>query len=213
MPVTIIDQRPYRPGAARGTVLFADLRGYTTLAERVAPHRIVSLLAEFFALLGAVVEHHGGRVYHVAGDSLMAGFGVARDGDRGAAGALAAGRSIVREFDALARHWEYEYEATMGVGIGIHHGELAVGELGPPACRSITLIGDTVNVAARLCARARAGEVLFSAAVAHALDEMETAGVVPLPAFMPRGRSSAIEIYCLPARDRVDFRDVGPAGG
>ena len=74
--------RPRATKTTRGTVLFADLRGYTALAERLAPARIVPLLDEFFGVLAAATALHGGQVFHMAGDGMMAGFGVgsAQDG-------------------------------------------------------------------------------------------------------------------------------------
>jgi len=93
--------------------------------------------------------------------------------------------------------------------VGLHLGEVAVGALGPPRHKTTTLVGDTVNVAARLCSRARAGEVLFSCTVATALDGDGTiveAGAAPflqLPQFELRGRRGPIDIWCVPAPQRV----------
>ena len=68
--------RPRSAKTARVTVLFADLRGYTGLAERLAPARIVPLLDEFFGVLAGATALHGGQVFHMAGDGMMAGFGL-----------------------------------------------------------------------------------------------------------------------------------------
>ena len=79
-----IKRRP-RAATARtthATVLFADLRGYTSLAERLAPARVVPLLDEFFAALAKATAAHGGTVFHMAGDGMMAGFGVLNPADR-----------------------------------------------------------------------------------------------------------------------------------
>ena len=197
----------------RVTVLFADLRGYTAMAERLSPASIVPLLDEFFSLLAAATAHGGGRIFHMAGDGMMAAFGVDAEASAadGARGAVAAGRDILRQFAELSTRWRAELEIETGVGVGLHLGEVAMGSLGPPGKKAVTLVGDTVNVAARLCARARAGEVLLSAAVAAATEieahanalVVEPFPVLQLPRFALRGRSAPLDIWCIPAIDRL----------
>jgi adenylate cyclase len=187
------------------TVLFADMRGYTALAERLRPIRVMSLLDEFFSVLARVTVAFGGEVFHMAGDSMMAGFGVRDPTRSGACAALAAGCAMLQSFAPLATRWRNELAVITGIGIGVHSGEVAMGSLGPPGRRIITLIGDTANVAARLCDRARAGELLYSGAVAAALstmDEGSNAGATPflqLSQFELRGRRELLDIWCVPA--------------
>jgi class 3 adenylate cyclase len=159
---------PAAARTARVTVLFADLRGYTGMAERLPPACIVPLLDEFFRTLATATEAHGGTVFHMAGDGMMAGFGVKDHGGTGAREALAAGHAMLQAFAPIAARWRADLSIDAGIGVGLHLGEVAIGVLGPPGHRSTTLVGDTVNVAARLCSRARAGEVLFSCTVATA---------------------------------------------
>ena len=189
------------------TVLFVDLRGYTGIAERLPAPRVARLLEELCAVLGHVIEQHRGKIYHIAGDGLMAGFGLRGPARDGAAEALAAGRQMLAQFVPIAARWRGELQIDTGIGIGIHHGEVALGLLGPSGHKKATLVGDTVNVAARLCDRARAGEVLFSSAVAAALGEEESAGgtvrYVQLPRFELRGRSDPLDIWCVPALARL----------
>jgi adenylate cyclase len=190
------------------TVLFVDLRGYTRLAEQLPAARVVPLLDEFLNMLTVTTEHYGGQIFHVAGDGLMAGFGVQDPTHDGALESIAAGRAMLTKFEPIAVRWHREFSIVTGVGIGIHRGEVARAYLGPPGKKTLTLIGDTVNVAARLCNRARAGEVLFSATVAKS--EQIIARPIPepqpflrLPQFALKGRSAPLDIYCVPAPDRV----------
>ena len=210
MPVTILDSRPVAPVTRRATVLFVDLRGYTGLAERVPPADLVPMLDEFFGLLAVTVERHLGEIFHVAGDGMLAGFGLEPEGRAAAGAAVAAAREMQDTFAALGARWKSRLALDTGIGVGIHAGEVARALLGPPGRPTATLLGDTVNVAARLCARARAGEILFSAAVAAALRE---AGADPdrldghadcrrLPAFQVRGRAEPLDIWCVPAPER-----------
>lgn len=210
MTVTRI-ARPRMTTTTRVTVLFADLRGYTGLAERMAPARIVPLLDEFFAVLAGATGLHGGQVFHVAGDGMMAGFGVGEPAEQGARAALAAGHTMLGDFAALAERWRQNHSIDTGIGIGLHTGEVALGLMGPPGKRHTTLVGDTVNVASRLCGRARAGELLLSCTVAAALDATTMRGdanvrpivFLHLPQFELRGRSAPLDIWCVPAPERV----------
>jgi adenylate cyclase len=191
------------------TVLFADMRGYTSLAERLCPALVVSLLDEFFIVLARVTMAFGGEVFHMAGDSMMAGFGVRDPTRSGACAALAAGCAMLQSFAPVAARWRNEFAVITGIGIGVHSGEVAMGSLGPPGKQVITMIGDTANVAARLCDRARAGEALFSGAIAAALrtdDAGSNMGAKPflqLPQFELCGRSEPLDIWCVPAPERL----------
>jgi adenylate cyclase len=205
----MLDETVIDAEITHATVLFADMRGYTGLAERLPPARVVSLLREFFTVLARVTVTFGGEVFHMAGDGMMAGFGV-RDPGRSAAGAaLAAGHAMLQSFAPVAVRWRDEFAVVTGIGIGLHSGEVALGFLGPPGRQAITMIGDTPNVAARLCSRARAGEVLFSCAVANALgadDDALGLGAKPflqLPQFELRGRNKLLDIWCVPALERL----------
>jgi adenylate cyclase len=186
-------------------VLFADMRGYTGLAERLPCARVVHLLDEFFTILARVTVAFGGQVFHMAGDGMMAGFSVRVPKGSDARGALAAGNEMLRRFAPVAVRWRDEFAVVTGIGIGVHLGEVALGFLGPPGKQAITMVGDTANVAARLCSRARAGEVLFSCAVAAALVAdgdglgMEPKPFLQLPQFELRGRSQLLDIWCVPA--------------
>ncbi len=203
MPVTILDERPVAAETRRAAVLFADLRGYTALAERLNPLSVVRLLDEYFSILFEAVEDHGGAVFHSAGDSLMAGVGLEAGGSAPVQAALGAGRRIVAAMAPASARWRERLGVATGVGVGLNVGDVAVTELGPPPARRRTLIGDTVNVAARLCQRARAGEVLLSGGVVDALGPAASDGVIALPDLTVRGRGAFVRIYCVPARERV----------
>ncbi|GAC1676898.1 MAG: hypothetical protein NVS9B2_27650 [Steroidobacteraceae bacterium] len=197
--------------AARAAVLFADLRGYTGMAERLAAVSVVPLLDEFLQILATAAEMHGGTVFHMAGDAMMAGFGMEDKSGSGAREALAAGHEMLRRFAPVAERWRSDLKIEAGIGVGLHLGEVAVGVLGPPGRRAPTPVGDPVTVAARLCSRARAGELLFSCTVAadlacDAASADSAAGGTPflqLPPFELRGRRAPIDIWCVPAPGRM----------
>jgi len=185
-------------------VLFADLRGFTSISERLDPHEVVPLLNEYFSLLTEITFRHEGTVFHMAGDCLMLGFGVPLEQPDSPQRAVQAAREMLLSFAELARSWKERYQIEAGLGIGINEGDVVAGNIGSSAYMSYTIIGDTVNIAARLCQRARAGEMLFSRAVKQSLDAHGLdIGATPLPPMQLRGRSTPIDIYCVPSETRV----------
>jgi adenylate cyclase len=189
------------------TVLFAHMQGYTALAENLSPGLMVPLLEEYFEVLSTATEAQGGEVFHMAGEGMMAGFGIRNPAKSGAREALTAGREMLRLFSLISTRWQREHSIATGIGIGLHFGEVALAQFGGPGQRTPTLVGDTANVAARLCSRACSGKVLFSSAVADALGAdgtdfgpmTERRSFLLLPQFALRGRSALLDIWCAPA--------------
>jgi adenylate cyclase len=189
------------------TVLFAHMRGYTALSESLPPGRVLFLLEEYFDVLSTATEAQGGEVFHMASEQMMAGFGIQNPAKSGAREALTAGRAILRLFSSISIRWQREHSIVTGIGIGLHFGEVALAEFGMSGQRIPTLVGDTANVAARLCRRACSGEVLFSSAVADILGVegtdfgpmIERPSFLLLPQFALRGRSALLDVWCAPA--------------
>ena len=213
MPMTVLEASPLVAQTTRATVLFVDLRGYTGLAEQLSPPQVVALLVEFYDVLERATELHSGQIYHMAGDGMMAGFGMGDSNHHGARDALAAGLAILKRFAPIANRWQSELSIKTGIGIGMHLGDVALGSFGPPGRHATTLVGDTVNVAARLCSRARGGEVLFTHEVAAALEGSGRAkrlasGSIPflkLAQYELRGRRTPLDIWCVPAPKRLQI--------
>jgi len=148
---TIVDSGEARQAArtCEVTVLFLDLRDFTRLAE-ASGERILAALDEFLGTMVEVLFAHGGTLDKFTGDGLMAYFGAPlRRADHAAAAVACAGEML----GALARLndvREARKEPPLRMGIGLHSGPAVVGDLGPEARREFTVIGDTVNVAARI---------------------------------------------------------------
>ncbi len=191
---------------AHVTVLFADLRGFTAISEQLEAHRVVPLLNEFFSLLTEITFRHEGTVFHMAGDCLMLAFGVPLEQPDSAQRAVRAAGEMLSGFTALAASWKERHQVEAGLGIGINAGEVVAGNIGSASYMNYTIIGDTVNIAARLCQRARAGEMLFSSAFKDSLDAhgMDV-GATPLPPLQLRGRSNPIDIFCVPLESRMQL--------
>lgn len=192
---------------AEAAVMFADMRGFTSLSERLPATQVVELLNEFFACLTAITFEYDGTVFNMAGDGLMVGFGVPVEQSDGAERAVLAARQMISQFQVLADRWKAQHGIDTGLGIGINVGEVIAGNVGSPAYMNYTIIGDTVNVASRLGQRARAGEMLFSEAVKRALDAGGfDVDALALPPLVLRGRSNPIDIFCVPSTQRLDLR-------
>jgi class 3 adenylate cyclase len=192
----------------RAVVMFADLRGFTAISERLRPHEVVPLLNEYFSLLTEITFNHGGTVFHMAGDCLMAGFGVPLEQTDGPERAFRAAQEMLDRFASLAEKWKERHNIETGLGIGINEGDVVAGNVGSSSYMNYTIIGDTVNVASRLCQRARAGEMVFSRAVKDSLDARGVPiSAVELPPMTLRGRTNPIDIYCVPLEKRLDISD------
>jgi len=142
-------------------VLFADLRGFTRLSETVPVSRIVPMLNEFFTVLTAAAHENEGTVISMAGDSLLVGFNVPVPQPDATSRAVETGRAMIQRFAPVAARWQAEYGLETGIGVGIESGEVVVGNVGAPSFMSYTIIGDPVNVAARLMQKAAANEILI----------------------------------------------------
>lgn len=131
-------------------VLFADLRGFTGIAEKKLPYDIVFVLNRYFAAMGQAIEQSGGHVDKFIGDGVMALFGIDSGINQGARQALAAARAMGKVLAELNETLTHDLDQPLRIGIGIHVGPAIVGEMGYARAVSLTAIGDTVNTASRL---------------------------------------------------------------
>ncbi|HEY4339283.1 MAG TPA: adenylate/guanylate cyclase domain-containing protein [Steroidobacteraceae bacterium] len=193
-------------------IMFADLRGFTGISERLRPHEVVPLLNEYFSLLTEITFQHEGTVFHMAGDCLMVGFGVPFEQNDSPQRAVRAAREMLDRFAVLAEGWRNRLNIETGLGIGINEGDVVAGNVGSAMFMNYTIIGDAVNVASRLCQRARAGEMVLSRSLKHSLDARgHDINAVELPAMTLRGRTSPIDIFCVPITKRLHITEVLPA--
>lgn len=161
------------PGGVRQpvVVLFSDVRGFTAIAESLPPTQMANQLNEYFAAMVDCVFRHDGALDKFIGDAIMAYWGAPEAGADDAARAVAAATDMQQALDRLNARWRTEGRPELHAGIGIHAGDAFVGNIGSPQRLEFTLIGDTVNVANRLCGLAQAREVLVSEPIVQALGE------------------------------------------
>ncbi|HVC19015.1 MAG TPA: adenylate/guanylate cyclase domain-containing protein [Vicinamibacterales bacterium] len=153
----VYDQLVANPALARlggqrreMTVLFSDIRGFTTVSERGQPEDIVHLLNEYFTRMVEIVFHHKGTVDKFVGDMVMALFGAPLDDPHHADHAVEAALDMIAELERLNARWEAHGRPRIDIGIGINTGPMIAGNIGSEQIMSYTVIGDAVNLGSRL---------------------------------------------------------------
>jgi adenylate cyclase len=132
------------------TVLFSDIRGFTTVSEKGQPEEIVAILNEYFTRMVEIVFAHKGTLDKFVGDMVMALFGAPLDDPDHAEHAVDAALEMIRELNRLNEKWTAEGRPALDIGIGISTGPMIAGNIGSEAIMSYTVIGDSVNLGARL---------------------------------------------------------------
>ncbi|MBB4482490.1 adenylate/guanylate cyclase domain-containing protein [Rhizobium etli] len=187
------------PGREREiAVLFVDIRHFTTLTETRLPFDVVFLLNRYFAIIGKAVEQAGGRLDKFIGDGAMALFGLGTAPEEACRQALNAAAAIVSEIEKLAAELAEELTLPLRIAIGIHTGPAVVGTMGYGRVRSMTAIGDTVNVASRLESAAKE----FEAAIVISEPVAKLAGAdlsgIESREISVRGRALPLKVYVIP---------------
>jgi adenylate cyclase len=179
------------------TILFSDLIGFTTLAEKADPEALVSQLNEYLSRMTSVVFSNGGTLDKFIGDAIMAvwgnvrSLGMAQDAKNCVRAALA----MRRELRQLNQKWREEGRMGLGMGIGINQGEVIVGNIGSHERMDPTVIGDSVNLASRLegLTRIYGVDILVGASTAELTrDEVHIRSVARVQV---KGKSKPVDIF------------------
>ncbi len=179
----------------RATVMFSDIRGFTTLCASQPPDETIELLNTYYTLMFDAISGHGGVVNQMIGDGLMAVFGAPRPLADAPAAAVRAALDMIEMIDLFNAERALENKSPIAIGIGIASGEMVAGYTGTQRRATYTCVGDTVNLAARLEAHTKVAQrpILIDAATRAALADgmaVEAIGAVPL-----KGLAQPIELY------------------
>lgn len=154
------------------SVLFSDIQGYTGLSNALPPAQVMELLREYLDVMTRLVRAHGGRVDKIMGDGIMAVFGDPVPDANHPRSAVSAALAMQREMVRLTDRWREAGQATLAIRVGVATGDVFVGNIGAPGAKiEYTVLGPTVNLAARLESKAPAGGVLVSEATRAACGE------------------------------------------
>lgn len=179
MPEYVVKQLLEKPDSFRLgginqtiTVLFADIRGFTSLSEHENPEKMVRLLNRYFSAMTEIIFEFGGTLDKYIGDGLMAIFGAPTATPNDAQNALKTAVAMQKRLLLLNKELREENFPTVQIGIGLHTGEATVGYIGSDKRSEYTAIGDTVNLAARLESNAHPGQILISVATAKLCENL-----------------------------------------
>ena len=175
------------------TVLFADIRGFTRISEHAPPEKIVQLLNHYFSAMTDIIFAHGGTLDKYLGDGLMALFGAPTVTPNDAANALATAVAMQRRMIGINADLLKEGFPEIGIGIGLHTGEVTVGYIGSERRSEYTAIGDTVNTASRLESNAKGGQILVSEATAKAAKSHYT--LIPRDPISVKNREQPVPLF------------------
>ena len=185
------------------TVLFSDIRGFTSMSESENPQVIVDMLNEYFELMVEVIFKYEGTLDKFVGDEIMALYGApVTHGDD----AVRCVRTAIEMLEVLRELNAARARAgapEIRIGIGINTGHVVAGYIGSSKALEYTVIGDTVNTGARLCSVAKAGEIIISQSTYEQIGDRFD--VVELPPVQVKGKSQALKIYNVIGEKRGSF--------
>ncbi len=204
------DPTALQPGGSKQlvTVFFSDIRGFTEMSERMDPARIVVQLNEYFNAMTEIVLAFGGMLDKYVGDEIMALFGAPLPLPDAPVRAIYCALEMTARLGILHRKWAKEGFPEFAVGFGITIGEVTAGFIGSEKVLSYTAIGDTVNLASRLCANAQSSEILINSDVAKLLGD--ALKLEALPPLLVKGKAEPVEVFRVLGPGRLpDFLPPG----
>jgi adenylate cyclase len=175
------------------TILFSDIRGFTRMSEHMEPHAVVELLNEYFTEMTDIIIDSGGTLDKYLGDGIMAVYGapIAKPDDPLRATKTA--MEMQRALATLNQGWESRGQQALRMGVGVNTGLVTAGNIGSPRRLDFTVIGDSVNLASRLCSNAAPGQILVSESTYLQLN-----GKIPATRLDPirvKGKETPVELY------------------
>jgi adenylate cyclase len=177
----------------RLTMFFSDVRGFTSMSEKMEPQEVQQLLSEYFTEMTGILFKYEGTLDKFMGDAIMAFFGNPVPQPDQARRAVLMALDMQEAIARLNQKLAAEGRRTIGVGMGVNTGDVTVGNLGSKDFLDYTVIGDAVNLACRLEQNAKAGEIIITQAT-H--DEVkDVVEVEPMEPILVKGKSKPIPIY------------------
>jgi len=180
-------------GSKHATVFFADIRGYTSFSEDKSPEYIIEVLNGYFTEAVEIVIKYGGYIDKFIGDCIMAAWGVPMVNEEDAIKAVSCAVEIQNLVKATDRQFFTGHASGLKVGFGMHTGDLVAGNLGSSRRMDYTVIGDTVNLAARLEGVSEAGEIIITEDTFKHLDDRFI--IEPRDSVKVKGKIKPINIY------------------
>jgi adenylate cyclase len=183
------------------TILFSDIRGFTRMSEHMEPQAVVELLNEFFSEMTDLIFESGGTLDKYLGDGIMAVYGAPLPKPDDALRATKTAVEMQRALANLNREWENRGQQRLLMGVGVNTGAVTAGNIGSAKRMDYTVIGDSVNLASRLCANAAGGQILIAESTYSQLH-----GEIPAQRLEPirvKGKETPVELYEIRWQDSI----------
>ena len=175
------------------TLMFIDIRGFTTLSEKMNPEKVIDILNDYLDLCAQSIFKFEGTIDKFMGDGVMAIYGAPIEQDDHALRSVKTAIDIQEQSEALTTRIKEQYDYEIGFGIGINSGECIVGNVGSKDRLDYTAIGDDVNLAARLESKAKAMQILISDKTYEKIkDDVDVTKLEPV---MVKGKEKPIQVY------------------
>jgi adenylate cyclase len=175
------------------TVLFSDMRSFTSVAERTEAESLVTVLNEHLEAMTSIIMEHEGTLDKFMADAVMALFGAPLPLEDHALRAVRTALEMQRAHKELMAHWEAAGQKAVPIGIGINSGDMIVGQIGSSKFTDYTVIGDNVNLGSRLCGVAKGHQILISEATYQLVRHV--AKVNKLAPIQVKGRAQPVQTY------------------
>ncbi len=175
------------------TILFSDIRGFTSMSEKLSPSEIVKLLNKYFKSMIDVVFKYNGTLDKIVGDELMVLYGVPLKNEKDTFNAVKTAVEMFKALDKFNKKIINEGYEPFRIGIGINQGKAVSGNIGSDQQMNYTVIGDTINLGARLCSHAKSGEILISKSVKGIIDNQFS--FKKIPSIKVKGKAKAIDVW------------------
>ena len=175
------------------TVLFSDIRNFTSISESMKPEQLVEFLNEYFTEMARIIFDNQGSLDKYIGDAIVAVFGSLIPLENSAEAAVQASIEMMQEMVRLNEKWKERYGFNMEMGIGVNTGEVFLGNIGSPERMEFTVIGDTVNTASRFSGLAKGRQILTTRSAKDRLSHQIRTN--HLPSSKVKGKSEEVEVF------------------
>ena len=176
------------------TILFSDIRGFTSLSENMTPNEVVETLNDYFNQMIEIIFKYNGILDKIIGDELMVIYGVPKSNIQDSQNAVLTAIEMQEKLIAFNQDRCINLKKPIKVGIGVNTGSVISGNIGSTDQMDFTVIGDSVNLASRLCSYAEAGQIIISDAVWNNIKHLQTFKSKKLSPIKVKGKAKVISI-------------------
>jgi adenylate cyclase len=177
------------------TVLFADIRGFTSMSEKMSAQQVSEILNEYFSEMEPIITKYNGIINKFIGDAIMAVFGEPILDENHAQNAVKCAYEMLNRVEKLRKKWSKVGKPEIEIGIGINTGEVFIGNIGSVNRMEYTVIGDTVNLASRLESYNKIYQTKMLISASTYKEGRAFADVIKIPDVQIRGKANKIDIY------------------